>query len=103
MTEASLGKMPDHLGTAFDVLVDPLQGVVGPDFDPVFPGEAGESQDLCLGSVHQWAGLRVGGGELVADLVPRGGGGCGLWLGERGPERGGGHLEGTLMIGPGVV
>ena len=93
MTAASLGKMPDDAGAAFDLLVEPLERVGRPDLAPVRSRERGEGEDLGLGVVHQRADLGEPGGELVADLVP----GCvaigvGVGLGEDGAEHRGDHV-----------
>ena len=48
---ALVGEDAHHAGSAFDLLVDPLDGVVGPDLGPVRPRERGERQDLGLGVV----------------------------------------------------
>src|SRR4051812_13619325 len=65
-----VGEDADHAGSALDLLVDPLEGVVGPDLRPVGPWEGGEGEHLGLALVHQRADLRKRSGELVADLVP---------------------------------
>jgi peroxiredoxin len=41
-----VGEDPDDVGAAFDLLVDPLQGVGGGDLGPVASGEGGVGGDV---------------------------------------------------------
>src|SRR5215211_6374847 len=82
----------DDAGSAFDLLVDPLQGVGRPDLRPVRPGEGGEGQHFGFRVVHQRLDLGEGYGELVADGVPGSGDGLGGGLGEDRAEHRGDHV-----------
>ena len=82
----------DDAGSAFDLLVDPLQGVGRPDLRPVRPGEGGEGQHFGFRVVHQRPDLGEAGGELVADGVPGGRGGFRIRLGEDRAEHRSDHV-----------
>ena len=87
-----VGEDPHDAGSAFHFFVEPLERVRRPHLLPVRPGEGGEGEDLGLGVVHQRADLGEPCGELVADLVPGGGDGVGVGLGEDRAEHRGDHV-----------
>jgi len=93
MTAAGLGKDSDDPGSAFDLLVDPLQRVGRPDLLPVRFRERGERQHFGLGVVHQRADLRERLGRLIADLIPGFVDSVGVGLGENGAEHRRGHVH----------
>jgi hypothetical protein len=75
-----------------DLLVEPLEGVVGPDFLPVRDRERGEGDQVAFGVVHHLLDLeqlpaehRRDGVELVGDVLV-------VWPSEHGTDRGGGPL-----------
>ena len=81
ITAASFGNMPTTRA-ALALLVYLLQRIGRPDFRPMRPRKCAERQNLCLRLVHQRTDLGEPADQLITNLVPRGGGGGGIGLGE---------------------
>lgn len=58
------------MGPAFDLLVQPLQGVGGMDVQPVHSRELPMGRHVGLGLVYQFGGFGKARAELIGDLPP---------------------------------
>ena len=83
---------PHDAGAAFDLFVQPLEQVRGPDLPPVLLGKNHERENLVLRGLHQGSHLRQPGPELGYDIIPRSGHRGLIRLGKDRAEDRGGHL-----------
>ena len=97
MTAALFGKMPTTRERRLISLLIRSSGFVDQIFCQWRFRECGEGQDFGLRVVHEWADLREGVGESVADLVPGSGDGSLVRLGEDGAEHRRDHVG--LVLG----
>ena len=65
-----VGEDADHVGAAFDLLVQPFERVVRPDLAPVFCRERREREHVGAGVAHRGGGFRESFVEGVDDFVP---------------------------------
>ena len=91
-----VGEDPDDFGAAFDLAVDPLEGVGGPDLAPVRLGERGECQEVLSGVAEQRGDVGELAGEHAGDLGQLGAHVAGVGLGEDRAHSSGDHLGRAL-------
>ena len=87
-----VGEHADDVGAPFDLLVDPLERVRGPDLAPVMPGEDGVGGHVVHRVREHGGGFGQGAFEPGGDLTQLAACSVRVWLGEDHANERGDHL-----------